>query len=364
MIRILQIGMSDNLGGIETFIINMYRFIDKKQVQFDFIDFTENGICFEEEILSLGGKIYKVPSRKKNIIQNKKQLEKIMKQYKIIHYHANTLSYFTPIAIAKKNHLQIILHSHNQWKGKKLKTLILHKMNQLRLPKTNITRYACSDVAAEWLFLKKNLKLTTIIKNAVDCEKFRFNKEKRNQLREELGVQEKFVIGHIGRFSYQKNHDFLIKIFQKYYEKNKNSCLFLFGIGELEEQIKQQVKNLGLEKNVFFFGIKSNTYDYLQAIDLILFPSFFEGFPIVLIEAQAAGVPCLISDTITKQVQLFNFVKPYSLEKKEENWANELSKFEQSNHIDTYANMCQFGYHLTQQSEFMLQQYKSLFKEE
>lgn len=364
MIRILQIGMSDNLGGIETFIMNLYRFIDKNQIQFDFVDFTENGICFNKEIVLLGGKIYKVTPRKKNIIKNRQELKKIMKQYKIIHYHANTLSYFTPISIAKKYHMQLILHSHNQWKGKNLITYGLHKINHLRLPKKNITMYSCSDVAAEWLFPKKKLDSTLLIKNAVDCQKFQYNIEKRTQIRKENNLENKFVIGHIGRFSYQKNHNFVIKIFYEYFKNNKNAILLLFGTGELEEQIKNQVKTLGLEKNVLFMGIKTNTYDYLQAIDLILFPSFFEGFPIVLIEAQASGVPCLISDTITEQIKLFDFVKFYSLNESEEKWALEIKKIEKTNHINTYITMCKLGYHLSEQSESMLQQYKLLFEEE
>lgn len=325
LIRILQIGMSDSLGGIETFIINLYRNIDKNKFQFDFIDMTKNGICYKDEIERMGGKIYKVTPRKESIIKNKNELRKIIieNNYKIMHFHLNTLSYVTPIIIAQNlKNIKIIIHSHNQWKGKNIKTLFLDKINRCRIKKDKIIKLACSDVAGKWIF--KNEKFQ-IIDNGIDLEKFAFSEDKRQKIRKELNIDEDcVVIGHVGAFREQKNHNYLIDIFNEYLKNNSNAMLLLIGEGNLKNEIQEKVNTLKITNKVKFLGLRNDT-DYLySSMDYFIFPSFFEGLPIAMIEAQASGVNCIASNKITDEVCINNNVKLIDINKKPNEWASEI----------------------------------------
>lgn len=327
MTRILHIGMGAKLGGIEIFIMNLYRNIDKSKIQFDFINSSGDKLYFEDEIKSLGGRIYKIVPRSKNMRLNKKMIEQIIEEndYKIIHFHINTLSYYTPIKIALNKNIKILVHSHNEWKGKKIKTLFLHRINKLRLPKNNdnIIKLACSEVAGKWLFGKSKFR---VLKNAIDVEKFKFDIHKREMIREELNINKNTtVIGHIGAFRIQKNHKFLIDVYKEYLKLNKNSILLLLGEGNLKTKIEEKVNKLGIQDNVKFIKNRNDTDLFYSAFDNFLFPSLFEGLGIVLIEAQASGLNCIVSDNIPNEAIINKNVKKMSLKNDEKKWAETLN---------------------------------------
>lgn len=327
MKRILHIGMGSKLGGIEIFIMNLYRNIDRSKVQFDFINSSKDKLYFEDEIKELGGRIYKVIPRSKNIIKNRKMIEQIIdeKKYKIIHFHINTLSYYTPIKIALNKNIKIFVHSHNEWKGKNIKTLLMHKINKLRLAKNNnkIIKLACSDRAGKWIFGKAEFK---VAKNAIDVDKFKFDINKRESIRKKLNINENTnVIGHVGAFRTQKNHEFLIDVYKEYLKLNKNSMLLLLGDGKLKNKINKKVHKLEIQDNVKFIGNRNDTNLFYSAFDNFLFPSLFEGLGIVLIEAQASGLNCIVSDKIPSEAIINDNVERISLKTNSKKWAESLN---------------------------------------
>lgn len=336
--------MSPNIGGIESFIMNIYRNIDRSKIQFDFLCFSPK-IPFSEEITKLGGKIYYLKSRRENYFRNKKQVYSFFKEhqeYKLVHFHLNTCSYIDPILAASKTNKKIIVHSHNQWMGKNLRIRLLHFLNKNKIATMADELLACSNLAGNYMFNSKKYKL---IKNAIDAEKFRYNPIVREKVRTILNIKDKFVIGHVGRFSYQKNHDFLLDIFDYVYKKNRNSILILIGSGELEEEIKNKIKRLNLEDVVLLLGNRNDIHNILQAMDVFVFPSYYEGLPISVIEAQAAGLPCIISNNITKDVSITKNMIFISLNESAEIWAQYALAYSKNyQRKDTISDIINSGY--------------------
>lgn len=303
-IRILQIGMHDKIGGVETYLMNYYRNIDKSKVQFDFIN-PYDKLCFEEEILNLGGNIYKIPSFKKHPILYYLKLKKIIKKnnYKIVHINMLSAANILPIFAASRCKVKhIIAHSHNGNIPEGVLRKVLNKLNKRILLKKATDFFACSKLAGEWLFGKKNQ--FTVINNAIDLKKFEFSKKDRNEIRNKYNLKEKYVIGHIGRFSYQKNHDFLIDAFNEYSKIDKNAILMLIGEGELQNKIKEKIIKYNLENQVIFVGTTNEISKYLSAMDLFVLPSYFEGFPVTGVEAQANGLNIAFSNYITNEIDI------------------------------------------------------------
>lgn len=328
-IRILHIIGRMNMGGAETFIMNVYRNIDRSKFQFDFVVHTEEKCTYDDEIESLGGKIYRIPPLSKHPLKNMIELSKIFKQsditYSIVHRHTNSSIVFTDLLVAKIMKVKkIIVHSHST----NAKNPIIHKIFRPFMKLAN-TKYACSQKAGEWLF-GKNTNFE-IINNGIDIEKFRFNEQKRNVLRKQLNIEkDEIVIGHVGRFCIAKNHKFIIDIFNELL-KEKDAKLILVGTGEFELNIKEKVEKLNIENKVLFLGVRNDT-DYLYSVfDYFLFPSLYEGFPMSLIEAQASGVNCVISNNITNEIILNNNIKKIDLNKNAEHWANQLKLFKEFN---------------------------------
>ncbi len=325
-IRILHVLGRLDRGGAETMVINLYRNINRNKVQFDFIVHTEDKCDYDEEIKSLGGKIYNIPRyRGNNHIQYKNAWSRFFeehKEYKIIHGHVrSTASIY--LRIAKKYERITIAHSHNTSSGKGLSAVV---KNILQCPIRYIADYlfACSGIAGEWLYGAKACKKDNfyILNNAIDTQKFIYNESKRTKKRKEFQIEDKFVIGHVGRFHTQKNHYFLIDIFKEIHDRDDNAVLMLVGDGELQHPIEKKVKNLGLDNNVIFAGVRSDIPELLQAMDIFVFPSLYEGLPVTVIEAQAAGLQCIISDTITNEVCITPNVCPISINKTNKLWAD------------------------------------------
>ena len=329
MIKILQIGMDSSLGGIEMFVINIFRNIDKNKFKFDFIKNTDNEICFENEIKSMGGNVFSVTPRRKNFIRNIIDIKNIIKngKYDIIHWQANSLSNNVAAMIGLYYNIPVIVHTHSMWKSNNLISFILHKFNYLLLPKKKIIKLACSDEAGKYLFKKDYI----VLNNGINLDRFKFSKTNRLALRKQFSIcEDDIVFGHIGRLSYPKNHKFIIEIFNEYQKINNKSKLILVGSGELENDLKELVNKNKLNDKVYFLGNRFDTEKFLSMFDIFLFPSIFEGLGISLIEAQVSGVQCVISDSIPKSAIISDKTVTLSLIDSAEKWANIISKI----HID------------------------------
>jgi glycosyltransferase involved in cell wall biosynthesis len=339
MIRVLHCVGLMNRGGIETMLMNLYRNINRNKVQFDFLTISDEEGHFDKEIYELGGRIYNVKSRRQGVIKNRLDLNRFFKEHKeynTVHMHLSSLTYIEPLIIAKKYNVKNrIIHSHNTKGAPGLIHSILHNINRLRIDQIVTHKFACSKEAGFWLFGKDVYgEKVNILNNAIDTKIFNFNKNKRNEVRRGLSIQDRFVIGHVGRFSNQKNHSFIIDIFHEIYLKNKNAVLMLVGDGNLQSEIRQKVNRLGLTDSVLFLGIRSDIPDLLQAMDVFLFPSLYEGLPVTLIEAQAAGLKVIASDSISNEVKITNQLEFNSLSENAKVWSQKVLNY--SNGYDRF----------------------------
>lgn len=320
-IRIVHNIASLHLGGSQAFVMNVYRNIDRSKVQFDFVVTPETKEGFYDEITNLGGKIFTCPRYKgTNHIQYNKWWDDFFNkhpEYKVIHGHVrSTASIY--LKIAKKHELVTIAHSHSTSNGNGISATVKRIM-QLPIRKQADFLFACSDKAGKWLFGEKAITQQNyyMIPNGVDLKRFEFDINKRNQMRMTLGIKEDtMILGHIGRLSTPKNHKFLLNVFNQYHKINSNSKLLLVGDGELFESIKQHINKLDINDAVIMTGSKQNTEDYYQIMDIFLFPSLWEGLPVSVVEAQANGLQCIISDVITHDVDLTALIQYLPLDEK------------------------------------------------
>lgn len=296
IIRVLYVngGLMDR-GGISMHMMNYYRHLDKSRIQIDFVVHGfEKGI-FDDEIYSLGGKIYNIPLKSKDYFGNIKALKEIFDtgKYKIVHSHMDAMN-MVVLKIAKKCGIPIrIAHSHNtqHLTNNKIKFAI-NEYARLNISKYATHFFACSEKAGRWLFGDKavNNGKVTVIYNAIELEEFTFKQLKRDFLRDALDLKNNFVIGHIGRFDYQKNHLFLLDVFNETLKLTENVKLLLIGDGHLRDEIITKIKKLGIEDKVIMMGVRSDINDLLNVFDVFILPSVFEGLGTVVIEAQANGL--------------------------------------------------------------------------
>lgn len=311
MIKVLQVGSTNVLGGIENYLHNYYVNINKKDVQFDFVNMYDK-ICFQDEYIKCGSKVFELINYRKHPLRYIKQLKKILKDenYDILHFNMNSAVFLYPLIAAKIAKTPIIIaHSHNASSDKGFIKQLLHNIFKRLIPVFANTYFSCSDYAAKWFFsknIRKN-KNFFIINNGVDTKKFIYNDSIRKKIRSKLKLSDNdIVIGHVGRFIKQKNQDFIIEILNECYKKenNQNYKLILIGKGELENRIKNKVKEFALENNVYFLGQLNDVNNYYQAFDIFVLPSLYEGLPLVGIEAQISGCYCIFSDKITRMLKI------------------------------------------------------------
>ena len=321
-LRILHVVTYMGLGGLETMIMNYYRRIDKEKLQFDFLTHREEEAYYDKEIKALGGNIYHLPKLNPFSLSYKKALKNFFlshPEYKIVHVHQDCLSSIILKAAKECGVTVRIAHSHNSSQDKNLKYLL--KLYYKRfIPEYATHLLACGEKAGKWMFSGAKFD---ILNNAIEVDKYTFSPQKRDEIRKELNISDNtLVVGHVGRFSEAKNHTFLLKIFNEIC-KNKDALLLLAGDGELRQDIEAQAKQLGIYDKVAFLGRRNDVYSLMQAMDVFVFPSLYEGFPVSVIEAQAAGLPCLISDGIPPESVLTDLVKILPLTASENIWANE-----------------------------------------
>ncbi len=310
-------------GGVEAVVFNYYRRIDKSKYQFDFFYDTDSTLSPPQDLIDMGARFYLIPAYS-NPMPYMKALTQLFKEnkYNIVHSHMNSVSVFV-MRSAKKAGVPIRLaHSHSTAaKGETKKNIIKYMLRPFS--KTYPTYLAaCSVFAGEWLFGKK--AKFEVFNNAIEIEKFKFDEEIRNELRNKLDLSNKFVIGHVGRFCYQKNQEFLVDVFKEYSLINDEAVLMLVGDGENMEMIKEQVNKLNLNDKVKFIGSVTDVYRYYQAMDMFLFPSRFEGLGMVAIEAQVSGMNVICSSDVPKEAQITDKIKFISLSEDAKNWASQI----------------------------------------
>ena len=362
-IRVLQIIGDVVGGGVEQVILNYYRHIDRNEVQFDFI--LHNGALksYVDNIESLGGKVYKITPYKSNPVKTVLEMYKIMKgNYQIVHSNMNALSVFPLFAAYLAGVPVRILHNHStDTKAEPLRTFVKHLLRPFARLFANES-WACSKLAGEWMYGKQAVAdgRVTIINNAIDLKQFAFDEVKRNKLRKELGLQDCFVIGHVGRFMKQKNHDFLVDIFAEIVKEQDDVKLLLIGDGPLREQIENKVKTLGLDEKVIFTGVRSDVADLYNAMDVFVLPSFYEGLPVVGVEVQANGLPFLCSSNVTKEILISDRIELLKLEDGMKTWAEKILAFVNKKRIMASKDISKSGFDIEVEAKKLGERYRKL----
>ena len=370
MIRVLHSVSNMDRAGLETMLMNYYRHMDRERVQFDFLANKPKPGAYEDEVRSLGGRIFvspgfnpvKIPKYRKFM----KQLFMENPEIKIVHAHNGALAYYA-LREAQRNHIpHRIAHSHNSKINFDFKWPIKQYCRS-HMKKASTDFWGCGELAVEFYFGKEiaQNKKYTLIRNAIEEERFVYREEVRERLRREYAVENKLVLGHVGRFMYQKNHTFLIDIFAKVHEKNKDTVLLLIGEGELEEKIKHKIKGLGLWDDVIFTGSIPNVNEMYQMMDVFILPSLYEGLPVVGIEAQASGIPCIFSDTVTEEVKITDVAEFVPLTATTDVWADTILKYSRGfRRKNRTEDIIRAGYSIHTEAEKMQNLYLSMIKQE
>lgn len=324
-IRVAQIIGKWLGGGVEAVVMNYYRHIDRTKIQFDFICDDDSTNIPYEEIESMGGRVILIPPYQK-VMKYLKELKRVLEEgnYKIVHSHINALSVFS-LRSAKKASVSVrIAHSHSttnkiEWKKNLLKNILKP------FSKVYATHYfCCTEHAGRWLFGNRTFDegKVSVLNNAIDLSKFKYNPEIRTLKRKELGINDDMlVIGHIGRFVQQKNHSYVIDIFNEVHKKKNNSVLILVGQGPLQTEIEDKVRKLDLVDSVKFLGQRDDVHELYQVFDIFILPSLYEGLGVVLIEAQCSGCYCLASTEVPGVAKVTGNIEFMSLGQKPIDWA-------------------------------------------
>ena len=325
------------VGGVTNMMINIQSHMDRSKVNFDYLVYHDRKEPLEDKVYDMGSKklvasVDNIPVRPLRRVLRMNEIRKVCKKnhVKVLHYNADNAADMTNIIGAKLGGVKYItIHSHNAGFGTAgFGVKLVSALFKPLIPLLCDNYIACSDLAARFLFPKSiiNSEKYHVLPNGIELDKYAFNPAIRNEIRKKLGLKGKYVIGHVGRFSDQKNHSFLIDIFQKIYEEDKNTILLLFGVGELLEPMKKKVVDLGIESAVIFYGASDEMHKMWQAIDIFVMPSLHEGLPVTGVEAQASGLPCVFADTITQEVDVTGKSEFLSLSAPPEVWANHVLK--------------------------------------
>lgn len=329
-IRILQVLGRLDRGGAETMLMNLYRHMDRNRIQFDFVLHTREECDYCEEVRRLGGRIYSVPAfRGTNPIAYRAAWKRLFREhpeYRVLHSHIRS-SAALYLGIAGKYGLITIIHSHNTSSGSGISAAVKNLM-QLPLRYQADYLFACGRRAGEWLYGKKACAggKFRLVPNAIEINRFLFDETARAGVRAEMGAGDRLVLGHVGRMERQKNHKFLIEIFEAVHRKRPDSVLWLAGTGILEEELRRTAREKGLAGSVLFLGSRGDVPRLMQGMDCFVFPSLFEGLPVTLVEAQTAGLPVAASDRITDETDVTGLVCRKPLEDGAESWAETVLK--------------------------------------
>ncbi len=383
-IRVLHVLGGVGLGGAESRIMDLYRQMDRNEIQFDFlvhslsVNHVHSGVLnyvhsgafkqtkndkhvrkpefYDEEIKSMGGHIYALPKFKVyNYFAYRKAIKAFFREhreFRVVQGHmTSTAGIYLPIA--KRCGVPVtVAHSRNAGVEKGLKGLATRFFRRNLAKKADFC-FACSELAGRDVFGGQAMERgkVKIIHNAIDAKKFTYAPKLRNEMREKLGLTDELALGHVGRFNYQKNHPYLIDIFAAVCRKRQNAVLLLLGEGPDMEAVKEKCRMLGISDKVKFLGNQREPEKYYQAMDIFLLPSFFEGLPGVLVEAQAAGLQCFVSDSITREAAATGLVTYCSIEQPAEKWADEILRNAVYERRDTYQILADAGFDVRSQAE-------------
>lgn len=345
-IRVLQVVTYMGRGGLETMLMNYYRHMDRDKVQFDFLVHRDFEADYDAEILSLGGRIYHMP----RLIPWSKSYQKKLKdflcahpEYRIVHVHQDCLS-SVALQCAEECGIPVrIAHSHSSSAVKNLKYLLkLYYMR--RIPRVSTHLFACSRQAGDWMFAKHPY---TIVPNAIAASQYVYSEEMEYAVREEFGLTDQLVIGHVGNFTPAKNHRFLLEIFQEVKRKQENAKLLLVGGGDGIQAIQEKADTMGISDAVIFAGTRKDVPRLMQAMDVFVFPSLYEGLPVTLIEAQAAGLPCVVSDAVSQESEVTKGLLTYrDLSDSAAEWAECILKKKKTCCQTHISEICDAGYEI------------------
>lgn len=369
--RVLVLDTVMDRGGAETMMMNYLRHFNRDEVVYDFLVNRDYRAAYEDEIEMLGGRIYRMcPMYPQYFGRYKKEFRQFLAEhpeYRIIHSNLEERSYF-PLRIAQEMGIPVrIAHAHNRPVGFDVKS-IFREYFRMRLPKYVTHMFACGTEAGDWLFGEKNRDKVIQQRNAIDTKTYRYDSRTAASVRSEFGVTDPntFVLGHVGRFFPQKNHMFLIDIFAAVHKQQPNSVLWLVGGGELNDELKNQVKakvnELGLADAVKFFGVRSDVQRIMQGMDAFVLPSLYEGLPVTMIEAQAAGLPCTISDRVPSQCNITGTVQSVNLDADPMQWADRILQQYKTTDINQRAcgpeRVTEAGFDIEANAEWLQRFYK------
>jgi glycosyltransferase involved in cell wall biosynthesis len=364
-IRILECVNRMDRAGLETMLMNHYRAIDRSKVQFDFLTHRPDRGEYDDEIESLGGHIYHAPRLyPQNYIKYARWTRNFFAThyYPVVHSHIDAMSAF-PLAAAKRAGVPVrIAHSHSESIDKDFKYIPKQIARKL-LPRFATDLWACSHKAGIFLYGKENAGKIKIIRNAIDLSRYSFNPQVRDRLRSQLGISpDEIVIGHVGRLVQVKNHALLVRLAEELSHEGRHFEMYFVGEGELQEQVKQDVIRRGLENRVHLLGLRNDVADLMQAFDVLVFPSFYEGIPLTLIEAQAAGLPVIASDHVSSESLIAPNTKRLSLNAPIQEWAAETVLAAQSGRCkDSVRLLTQAGYDIHESAKKLQMAYLALW---
>ena len=344
MIRVLQIFHDMSNGGIERFIMNYYRRIDRNEIQFDFLTSVDESGYFDDEIRSLGGALFHAHPFEKNPVRHYFDVARIVRQnnFQIVYRHTGgAFGYFDLRAARRGGARNLILHAHSANAGKPL----VHELAN-RLLKIECRRFACSQRAGEFLF-GSNARFD-VVHNAIDVRRFIFCPETRNRLRRELGLDHRFVVGHVGSFQKVKNQQKALSVFAEIHKRQRESALVFVGTGPTINEIKELAQKFGLEKNVLFLGMRDDVEKVVQTFDAFLFPSLSEGLGMALIEAQANGLKCFASkDVIPAETNVTGNVRFIPLTASDSEWASVILQSNMTRDVSALEKVKNSGYDIS-----------------
>lgn len=364
-IRVLNMFTIMDRGGAETMVMNYYRHIDRTKVQFDFLVHREQRGAYDDEIERMGGRIYRMcPVYPQNFSRYKRDLRIFFRahpEYKIIHSHMSELGYFAFREAERQGVPVRICHAHNAPHGFDAKMIIRTYFKKRMMPYLTHL-FMCGEESGKWLYGEKNKSRFIMLNNAIDAAVYSFDASKREEMRRQLDLTDELVVGHVGRFNPQKNHPFLLDIFTSLLKKEPDAVLLLVGGGEGMPKIQAKAQELGIAERVRFLGVRSDVADLMQAMDVFVFPSLYEGLGIALVEAQAAGLPCVVSDTIPHEAYLTDLVNSEKLSAPEEKWAEKILAKRAIPRTDRRDEIAAHGFDITTEAvklqEFYLDAYE------
>lgn len=356
-IRVLHVLGGVGLGGAESRIMDLYRQMDRDEIQFDFLVHRNDGKpqFYEDEIKAMGGHIYALPKFKVyNYFSYKKAVTSFFAlhhEFRVVQGHmTSTAAIYLPVA--KRFGIPItVAHARNAGVVKGPKGVATRFFRRGLAKKADVL-FACSKLAGEDVFGEHAMKQgrVKIIHNAIDVKRFAFDEKKRQEARDALQITDKLVLGHVGRFDYQKNHPYLLEVFAEVCKKRSDAVLLLLGDGAARQAMEERCRELGIAERVKFLGNRKDTDRYYQAMDVFLLPSFFEGLPGVLVEAQAAGLVCIVSDTVTREAEATDLVNWLSIDEPPERWAEEVIKQAAYARRDTSKELTEAGFDVRTQA--------------